>query len=371
MVLDEPYANLDHMNVRRVRAALRKIHRQQLGVIVCEHRLALTAADVREMIIIKDGQLVLHGAPDELLKEDVEYYGLEPPLAVQIGRRLNLTQLPLDTPALKAMHGTPAFPAELKPMSPKPFANNSPVVVEMENVSFEMEGNTILQDISLTLHRGECMAIVGTNGAGKTTLLKHLNGLLRPSHGLIRIMGDNIAKTKVSHLAAYVGMAFQNPDNQFFKLSVWDEISVGAKSLNRFDESWLLELVDIFSLKPLLERSPYSLSGGEKKRVAFAAALACKPEILALDEPTAGQDYSFRIKLGRILNHLQERGQAILLVTHDLSFAQQYANSWQVLSQGQIVAQGSPWDIMADDAVMQRAGLEPTEAFSLYGSREE
>jgi len=369
IVLDEPYANLDHRNIRRVRAALKKIHRQHLGVAVCEHRLPLTAADARQMIVVNNGQLVSNGAPHEVLKTDVEDYGLEPPLSVRIGRRLKLAQLPLDTPALMALALASGFPVELKPPAPPPLPANSPIVAEMENVTFELEGKAILRDINFALHRGECMAVVGANGAGKTTLLKHLNGLLRPSYGRIRILGHDAGKTKVSQLAGFVGMAFQNPDHQFFKLRVWDEISVGAKALNRFDESWVLELADLFSLKPLLERSPYRLSGGEKKRVAFAAALACRPDILALDEPTAGQDFGFRKKLGNVIRYLLERSQAILLVTHDLSFAEQHAHRWLVLSQGQIIAEGSPGDIMANKAAMRQAELEPTEAFLLYGSK--
>jgi len=370
MVLDEPYSNLDHVNVHRVRAALKRIHKTQKGVIVCEHRLPLTVSDAQRLVALQKGNIVLNGDPAEVLQRDVEEFGLEAPLSVSIGRRLGLSNLPLDVASLKKSAPSLSYPTELKPELFQPVSIDAPPILELKNVGFTLGDTTILRDISFTLHQGECLAVVGANGAGKTTLLKHLNGLLRPSSGQIFIMEQDAGIFKVSDLARFVGMAFQNPDNQFFKLTVRDEISVGAKVLGRYDESWLQELIDLFGLEHLLNRPPYRLSGGEKKRVAFAAALACKPQILALDEPTAGQDLNFRRALGKVLAQLREMGQAIFLVTHDLSFAEQYAHRWLLLSAGKILADGSPWEVMADAEAMGQANLEPTDAFQLYGSSE-
>ena len=186
------------------------------------------------------------------------------------------------------------------------------------------------------------MAIVGPNGAGKTTLLKHFNGLLRPGSGRILLNGRDIRKEKVSRLARHVGMAFQNPAGQFFKLTVWDEIIVAARAMNCFDPVWIDELVHIFKLDKLAARPPYRLSCGEKKRVAFAAALSAKPDILVLDEPTSGQDLHFKDALGGFLTALQARGQTIIMVTHDLGFAEKYAPRWLYLKGGRIMAEGSP-----------------------------
>ena len=370
IVLDEPYANLDHVNVGRVRAALNMIHKQQKGVIVCEHRLPFTVSDVQRMVGLQSGTIVLNGAPEKVLQQDTEQFGLETPLSTRIGRRLGLPILPLDTATLKKNAPAISYPIDLKPNLLHSVPSDSSFVLEVENVSFKSDDTKILQGINFALRQGESLAVVGANGAGKTTLLKHLNGLLRPSSGQIRVMGHDTSKFKVSDLARHVGMAFQNPDNQFFKLTVWDEISVGARVLNRYDESWLQELVELFGLKPFLNRSPYQLSGGEKKRVAFAAALACKPKILALDEPTAGQDLNFRRALGEVLAHLREMNQAIFLVTHDLSFAEQQAHRWLLLSKGQIIAEGPPWEVMADASAMARTNLEPTDAFLLYGGED-
>ncbi|WP_218188469.1 energy-coupling factor ABC transporter ATP-binding protein, partial [Desulfosarcina cetonica] len=213
----------------------------------------------------------------------------------------------------------------------------TPPVLTVEALSSRQDGRMCLEDIAFNLHAGECIAIVGANGAGKTTLLRHLVGLQRPTGGSIRIRGRDTRKTPVATLAREVGLAFQNPDNQFFKFSVEAELCVGPQALGVLDRPWIDELMEIFQLAPLREKTPFHLSGGEKKRVAFAAALASRPAILALDEPTAGQDFRFRAHLRRLLTRLQKSGQAIILVTHDLTFAERTAGRWLVMAGGRLL----------------------------------
>ena len=366
LVLDEPYANLDPVSVSRVRAALRTIHRQGVAVVISEHRLSYTVPDVQRMVALHQGRIVLDGAPGQLLARDVEPFGLEAPLPVRAGRRLGLSPLPLSVEALQSRDLPSPLPSGLKTVPPALPPAAAEIVLEVERVSFDLNGQPILRDVSFALHRGESLAIVGANGAGKTALLKHLNGLYRPTRGQVRVMGEDASRVRVSQLARRVGIAFQNPNNQFFKLTVRDEILVGPKALGILDEAWLRELVRLFRLEPLLERAPYRLSDGEKKRVAFAAALAHRPAILALDEPTAGQDWYFRSILESLLTGLRSQGQAMLLVTHDLSFAEQNAHRWILLAQGQVVAEGAPWEVMSDRAAMERAHLEPTDSFRMF-----
>jgi energy-coupling factor transport system ATP-binding protein len=209
------------------------------------------------------------------------------------------------------------------------------------------------------------VAILGANGAGKTTLLRHLIGLQRPTTGRVLIQGRDNANVPVSDLAATVGLAFQNPDNQFFRFSVEEEIRVGPETMNTLDVAWIDELMTIFRLEAFRSKAPYRLSGGEKKRVAFASALASRPAVLALDEPTAGQDFEFRRSLRTFLKTMQAQGQAIIVVTHDLTFAERTAGRWILLADGQLLADGAPDDVMADRDAMTRAGLESTDRFRL------
>jgi energy-coupling factor transporter ATP-binding protein EcfA2 len=369
IVLDEPYASLDPLSVRKVRNILKKIHSQGTGIVICEHRLPYTVPDIERMVVLHDRQIVLDGTPGDVLGDNVEHFGLELPLPVQVGKRLEKVPLPLDLPALRAMVSFNTISSDLNPVQPDSLSENAEIILEAENVSFVQNSVKILHSVNLILHRGECLAIAGPNGAGKTTLLKHLIGLCRPSTGRVRVVGQDAGSLKVSELARHVGIAFQNPDNQFFKQTVLDEIIAGPRALDCYDESWIQELVKLFQLESLLERAPYRLSGGEKKRVAFASALASKPKILALDEPTSGQDWFFRRALGNLLIKLRSQGLAVILVTHDLAFAEQYAHRWLIMANGRIVADDTPWKVMADRVAMERANLEPTDAFQLFGGR--
>jgi len=366
IVLDEPYANLDPVNVRRIRDLLKTIHRRGVGIVISEHRLRYTVPDVQRMVVLHQGRVVLDAPPEDALTRNVESYGLELPLSVLVGRQLNLQPLPLNVAALHAIVSSNRQLPELRPVPLEPPHREAEIVLQAEDVSFALNGNSILSNISFALKQGECLAVVGANGAGKTTLLKVLNGLYRPSLGRVLVKAQDTARRRVSQLASHMGIAFQNPDSQFFKLSVRDEIKVGARILGCYDKKWFDELTQLFRLEPLLNRSPYRLSGGEKKRVAFAAALAAKPAILALDEPTAGQDGYFRRALGDFMAELRSRGQAVFLITHDLEFAEQHAHRWLLMSKGRVVAEGPPRHVMADKDAMALAGLEPTDSFKLY-----
>jgi len=225
----------------------------------------------------------------------------------------------------------------------------------------------VLRDIRLDVHARESLALVGANGSGKTTLIKHFNGLHRPQSGQVWVLGQDTRRTRVSRLARQVGMVFQNAYDQFFKFTVRDEIEAGARALRCYDVDWLDELIDLLDLAPLLDRSPYRLSEGEKKRVAFCSAMAARPEILILDEPTTGQDWGFRRALGRLLSDPRSRARAatVVLVTHDLEFAEGCAGRWALLAQGQVIANGRPEVVQADGDTLRRAGLEATQTFRL------
>jgi len=389
IVLDEPYASLDPVNVRRVRAALREINRRGTAIVLTEHRLQNAVADADRMVVLHQGRIALNGPPRSVLREEVTTFGLNPPPVVRVARELGLPEVPLSVEELVSglalSESSPEFPGvpprllvthgdseELggAPSSAVDIVPSGSPVLEVENVSFSFDGTPVLRDVSLKLAEGECLALVGANGSGKTTLIKHFNGLYRPAfgpraQGRVVVLGQDTRQAKVSDLARHVGMAFQNANNQFFQFRVSDEIEVGARVLGRYDAVWLRELIELFRLEPLLDRSPYRLSEGEKKRVAFAAALAARPEIVVLDEPTTGQDWAFRQGLGELLRELRKRGQTLVLVTHDLEFAEEHACRWVLLAEGQVVANGRPWEVMGDEGAMRRAGLEPTQAFQI------
>ena len=367
LVLDEPFANLDPGNVRRIRGLLRELHAGGCGIVVCEHRLSRAVPDATRMVVIHQGCIAADGDPHQILAHPDDTWGLEPPLATRLGAALGLDPLPRTIEDLRPISPRTDLIDRLSPpLPPKMVQPGLPPVLAVNHLSSRAAARApLLKDIHLTLHPGECLAIVGSNGAGKTTLLRHLLGLQRPDKGSIRIDGHEIGKMPVSDVAKTVGLAFQNPDNQFFRFTVEQEIRVGPEAIGHLDAEWIAELMTLFQLTPYRSKAPYRLSGGEKKRVAFASALAARPKVLALDEPTAGQDFDFRRNLRTFLQRLQTRGQAIIIVTHDLTFAERTAGRWLLMAEGRLLADGRPDAIMADPALMSRAGLEATDRFLL------
>jgi energy-coupling factor transport system ATP-binding protein len=366
IVLDEPFANLDPAHVIRVRQRLRKLHAAGYGIVLCEHRLSRALPDATRLVVVHQGRIVADGNPHHVLSQAKPQWGLESPLAIRVGAALGLNPLPRDLDDLLKQPPRPSLIDQLEPHRPVDYAlRERAPVVDVDHLTCRLGNRNVLTNISFALHPGECIAVVGANGAGKTTLLRHLMGLQRPTQGRVRINGDDIARTPVSELAREIGLAFQNPDNQFFRFTVEEEIRVGPQALDNLDPAWIEELLAIFHLQSCRAHAPYRLSGGEKKRVAFASALAPRPAVLALDEPTAGQDFEFRGNLRSLLNQMQARGQAIVIVTHDLTFAERTAPRWLLLAEGRLLADARPNQVMADADLMARAGLEVTDRFRL------
>ena len=234
-------------------------------------------------------------------------------------------------------------------------------MIMMENVSFAYDGlYTALQGVSLQIDDGERIAIMGTNGAGKTTLVKHLNGLLRPNSGRIIVDGVDARHYSVAELAREIGLVMQNPDHQLFLDSVEKEVVFGLKQLG-FSEDEIRERTDrtlsSLGIVHLSERSPFTLSGGERKRVALASVLATEPRVLALDEPTIGQDARQKEKLADMLMELNIKGRTVIVVTHDIEFVIEHFPRTIAMANGSIIADGPTSAVLSNDEVISKCSL--------------
>jgi len=234
-------------------------------------------------------------------------------------------------------------------------------VIILEDVHFAYDGiYTALQGVSLQIDDGDRVAIMGTNGAGKTTLVKQLNGLLRPHKGRVILDGVDTKRYSVAELARQIGLVMQNPDHQLFLDSVEKEILFGLKQLGFSSEDARIRCEATLSnlgLESLSDRSPFTLSGGERKRVALASVLATEPRVLMLDEPTIGQDARQKENLAQMLRELNEKGRTVIVVTHDIEFVIENFPRTIAMANGIIVADGPTNSVLSNDDVIERCSL--------------
>jgi cobalt/nickel transport system ATP-binding protein len=232
-------------------------------------------------------------------------------------------------------------------------------IVEATNVTHTYsDGTEALRGISLRITHGESVAIVGANGAGKSTLLSHFIGVLLPTSGNINIGGYPVTPKTLPHIRRSVGMVFQNPDDQLFMPTVYDDVAFGPLNLglpaNEVDAR-VQEALAVTGVSHLSSRPPYRLSGGQKRSVAIATVLSIHPDILVLDEPTAGLDPYARRQLITLLSSFTHTK---IIATHDLDFALDVCTRTIIMQNGSILADGSTQDIFQDDALLTQAQLE-------------
>ena len=239
-------------------------------------------------------------------------------------------------------------------------------VIDLEHVY--PAGVHALRHINLNFYKQEITAIIGQNGSGKTTLSKHFNGLLRPTSGKVIINGRDVAKRRVSEMAKEVGYVFQNPNYQLFSPTVREEISFGLKQL-KYKETEIKErsdqILNEFNLRSIAKKQPSSLGMGTKKVVALASVCAMDPEILFLDEPTTGQDQRGKTRLGDLALQMKENGRTIMIISHDMDFVARYADRVIVMTQGEVIKDGTPEEIFSDEVVMRRAMIKPPQTYAI------
>ena len=378
LVLDEPTSFLDPVGADRVLTVLDSLNKEMdLTIILVEHRLDLVAPHVDRVILMKDGKIARDGTPWQVLSDEADLGGVGVPRVAQLWQRLAKEGLakgppPLTATALaqalrslfpqgqasKARHRQPS-------VAPTGLGELGAPIIEIKGVHYTYPtGVKALDDVSLQIRRGEALAIMGENGAGKTTLVKHFNGLLRPQKGQVYVSGTNAADRSVASLSRTVGLAFQNPDDQIFSEKVEDEVAFGPRNFG-FKEELLTKSVEwALGCLDLVERShqnPFTLSGGERKRVALASVLVWSPQVVILDEPTIGQDYAQKKRLMSLLSDLRSQDKAVAIVTHDVEFVAEWKPRIVLMSKGRIIADGSAEQVLTSPTVLETASVRTSE----------
>ena len=231
----------------------------------------------------------------------------------------------------------------------------------VDSLSFNYpNGVEAIKEVSLIIHPGEIIAIMGRNGAGKSTFMKLLNGLLTPSSGTVFVDGIATTSYRSSDLTRKVGVMFQNPEHQLFCMTVEDEINFSLKNLNLSKEDfqhYKEEIVEKLDLEEFLSKSPFNLSGGERKKISIASILCRRPDFLIFDEPTLGADKKQRRILQQIIEKEKKEGKTIIIITHDTEFAFTLVDRILVFERGRILADGPTQDILKNQEILKNSSM--------------
>jgi energy-coupling factor transport system ATP-binding protein len=245
-------------------------------------------------------------------------------------------------------------------------------IIRVEDVWFRYEGADFwaLKGVSLTIKKGELLAIIGQNGGGKTTLAKNLNGLLKPTKGRVMVDGLDTKTAPTHEIVKRVGYVFQNPSHQIFESTVWKEVAYGPTNLGLSQEEikqrveWALSEV---GLQGYEQYNPYDLDYGKMKLLTVASVLAMKPQVLILDEPTNGQDHAGRRLLSNLSKKLNKEGFTVILITHDMRFVAETVNRVILVSNGEILMDGSTREVLNAFDVLKKAAIKPPQIVQLAG----
>ena len=370
LLFDEPLANLDPKSGQDIIDLIDQIHEEQgTTTIIIEHRLEdVLYRPVDRVILINQGQVLYNGQPDELLRTTLlAENGIREPLYLT-----TLRQLGQDIDQLE--HLDRLEDIELTgvnrsiPEATFTKTGETEELLKLEQISFAyQENHPILKNISLSIPKGQRLAIVGKNGAGKSTLAKAICGFIT-TEGQYTSRGEDIKQESVKERAERVGYVLQNPNQMISTNMIFDEVALGLRLRGISEEDIKERVYQALKTCGLYEfrKWPISaLSYGQKKRVTIASILVLGPEILVLDEPTAGQDQRNYTDIMEFLDSLQEKGHTIVMITHDMQLMLDYSDRALVVSDGQILADLSPAELFTHPDILQEANLKETSIFAL------
>ena len=370
LLFDEPLANLDPKSGQETIDLIDKIHKEVgATTIIIEHRLEdVLYRPVDRILLVNEGELLFNGSPDELLSSKLLLEnGIREPLYVTV-----LRQLGFDTRSAQNLSQLDALDLSDLALPDRILKDKrdslSDSILKVEGLSVSYGDNpAIIEDLSFSLKKGERLAIVGKNGAGKSTLAKALCGFV-PSQGKLTYKGQDISQDSIAERSERIGFVLQNPNQMISQTMIFDEVALGLR-LRGIEEAEVEERVhEVLKTCGLysFRKWPISaLSFGQKKRVTIASILVLKPEIIILDEPTAGQDYKTYTDIMNFLDSLQKQGHTIVMITHDMQLMLEYSDRCLVVVEGKVIADGNPVTILNQKGLLESANLKQTSLYTL------
>lgn len=378
LLFDEPLANLDPASGKEIMELINNIHEKtNKTIIIVEHRIEdVLDQPFDKIIVIDKGEVKGVGTPDEILKSNLlENSGLREPLYVSAMKYANC-----DLDKVNDLRDFNNLNEESK-MNLKDWFNNESKkasknnytkeekILEVKNLTFSHDGiKNTLEDVSFHLNKGEILAVLGNNGAGKSTLCRVMTGILKYKQGNLFLNNECIDSWSIKKRGSSIGYVMQNPNQMISQHMIKDEIALGLKCRGYSKEeidTKVEEVLKICGLYPYRNWPVQALSYGQKKRVTIASILAINPEVIILDEPTAGQDYKHYTEFMEFIKSLADKGISIILITHDMQLTLEYCDRAVVLSGGKKIADDKPSNILTEENIIKQANLKETSLSTL------
>lgn len=376
LLFDEPLASLDPAAGLHTMTLIDDIH-QKTGktIVIIEHRLEdVLYKKVDRIVVVNQGEIIADVTPNQLLASTLlEEVGIREPLYVtalkyagcQITEDMNPQSLE-EMNLTSCIEPVMTWFNESQGLTPY---ENQEVALEFKDVTFGYQVNQpILKNMSFKIHQGEMVSIVGKNGAGKSTISKLISGFYKPTSGSIEFRGLDLATHTIKERAEKIGLVMQNPNQMISKTMIFDEVAFGLRVRGIEEEEVtrrVHETLKICGLYPFRNWPISALSFGQKKRVTIAAILVLNPEILILDEPTAGQDLKHYTEIMEFLKVLNERGITILMITHDMHLMLEYTTRALVITNGEVIGDDSTWNVLTNHELIEKAHLKKTSLYDL------
>ncbi|NOT53843.1 MAG: ABC transporter ATP-binding protein [Deltaproteobacteria bacterium] len=378
LVLDEPTTDLDPQGRQEIFTLLGQMRANGHTLVLVEHEIS-AAIPADRVILLAAGAMVAEGPPEQILPQTalLERYGVRPRDSDRVFQHFGITtyvRSVAEAAATLRPHwsGSAAKPAVPFPSTTRLRHETSAApLLEVQAVTHNYgEGAAAVREVTLTIHAGEFLALLGKNGSGKTTLAKHLGGLLTPTHGRVLLRGQELSQVPLHQFAQEVSYVFQNPDHQLFADTVEAEVAFGPRNIGlaaaevraRVDEA-----LDAVGLQSLRDQDPFLLGRGERQRLAVAALLALRPRMLILDEPTTGLDYPEQRQMMDLLKRFHQEGRTILIITHAPWVAAEYAERALLMAEGQLLWDGSLRALCAQPDLCAQAAFRPPDCTLLGG----
>jgi len=370
IILDEPTSELDPLGREEIYTTIQELQRTgDVTIVTVEHSSQEISDRADEIVVLGDKKVVWQGKPSDFFRDLdlVETYGIKPLPVSSLGWALykkgyiTKNEIPLN--ADEAYTCICALLGDRKIFNKPEYTtienkNTSPLI-QVENVVFKYESGTeALREVNLDIYKGDFIALIGQNGAGKTTLARHFNSIFKPTSGVIKVCGKDTIKEDPQTLSKHVGYVFQNPDHQIFCTTVYKEMAYGLKNSRLSSEETderIKETAKLFDLTDLLTEHPFSLGKGERQRIAVASILVLKPEILVIDEPTTGQDWTGVQSMMTLIDTLHKNGTTIVMITHDMDIVARYANRVVVMCNGEIKLDGVTHEVFTHTEILTDA----------------